>query len=58
MLISQKEWEEVSEGTYRGEVEFGAPMKNHTSLAIGGPADLLLNPADPMSLKNVMLMLR
>lgn len=58
MLSSQKEWEEALEGRYRGNVEFGVPMKKHTSLAIGGPADVMLSPADPMSLKNVMLLLR
>ena len=33
-------------------------MKNHTSLAIGGPADVLVSPADPMSVKNIALVSR
>ncbi|PKL52347.1 MAG: UDP-N-acetylenolpyruvoylglucosamine reductase [Nitrospira bacterium HGW-Nitrospira-1] len=58
MLISRREWEDALGGIYRGDAEFGAPMKNHTSLAVGGPADVLLSPADPVSLKNVMLLLQ
>jgi len=58
MLISRKEWEAAFSGVYRGDVEFGAPMKNHTSLGIGGPADVLASPADPMSLKNIALVSR
>ena len=58
MLISQKEWEDDFKGIFSGDVEFCIPMKNHTSLAIGGPADLMVSPADPMSLKNIVLMLR
>ena len=56
MLISQKEWEDVFKGTYHGDAEFSMPMKNYTSLAIGGPADVLVSPEDPMSLKNIVLM--
>jgi UDP-N-acetylmuramate dehydrogenase len=55
MLFDRKAWEETFEGSYRGDVEFGAMMKNHTSLAIGGPADVLVSPADPMSAKNIAL---
>ncbi len=58
MLISQKDWEDGFKGTFNGEVGFLIPMKNHTSLAIGGPADVMVSPADPMSLKNIVLMLR
>lgn len=58
MLINQKEWEDAFKGIYRGDVEFARPMKNHTSLAIGGPADVLVSPADPVSLKNIVLMSR
>lgn len=56
MLISQKEWEDVFKGTYNGDVQFGMPMKNYTGLAIGGPADVLVSPDDPMSVKNIVLM--
>lgn len=58
MLFDRKAWEEALTGQYRGDVEFGALMKNHTSLAIGGPADLLVSPADPMSAKNIALVSR
>ncbi len=58
MLISQKEWEDAFKGTFNGDVEFCMPMKNYTSLGIGGPADVIISPADPMSLKNIVLMLR
>jgi len=58
MLISRKEWEDAFKGTFSGGVEFCVPMKNHTSLGIGGPADVMVSPADPMSLKNIVLMLR
>jgi len=58
MLISRKEWEDAFKGTFSGDVEFCMPMKNHTSLAIGGPADVMVSPSDPMSLKNIVLMLR
>jgi UDP-N-acetylmuramate dehydrogenase len=30
----------------RGDVKFGAPLKNYTSFRIGGPADVLAMPAD------------
>ena len=58
MLISRKEWEDIFDGAYKGDTEFGMPMKNHTSLAIGGPADVVVSPADPMSLKNIVLLAR
>lgn len=58
MLISQKEWEDAFKGTFNGEVEFRVPMKDHTSLGIGGPADVIVSPSDPMSLKNIVLMLK
>lgn len=58
MLISQKEWEEAFKGIFNGEAEFCVPMKDHTSLGIGGPADVVVSPADPMSLKNIVLMLK
>ena len=58
MLISQKEWEDAFKGTFSGDVRFCTAMKDHTSLAIGGPADVLVSPADPMSVKNIALALR
>jgi UDP-N-acetylmuramate dehydrogenase len=58
MLLDHKAWEETFKGLYRGDVEFGALMKDHTSLGIGGPADVLVGPADPMSVKNIALVSR
>jgi len=58
MLFDRKAWEETFKGLFHGDVEFGALMKNHTSLAIGGPADIMVNPADPMSVKNIAVVSR
>jgi len=57
MLVSQAAWEEAFTGYYKGEVEFNAPMKNHTNLGIGGPADVVVSPEDPVSLKNIVMLL-
>ncbi|MBI5848696.1 MAG: UDP-N-acetylmuramate dehydrogenase [Nitrospirae bacterium] len=57
MLISQTEWNKTFSGYYQGEVAFNASMKEHTSLAIGGPADVVVSPADPVSLKNIVMLL-
>jgi UDP-N-acetylmuramate dehydrogenase len=32
-------------------------MKNYTSLAIGGPADVVVGPEDPVSIKNIIMLL-
>jgi len=58
MLVDRNYWEETFKGKYRGDVEFGAPMKDHTSLAIGGPADILVSPSDPLSVKNIAMVSR
>ena len=57
MLVSQAAWEEALSGYYKGEVEFNALMKNHTNLGIGGPADVVVSPEDPVSLKNIVMLL-
>lgn len=57
MLISQAEWEKTFNGYYQGDVAFNASMKEHTSLAIGGPADIVVSPADPVSMKNIVMLL-
>ena len=57
MLISQAEWEKSFGGYYRGDVAFNASMKEHTSLALGGPADVVVSPEDPVSLKNIVMLL-
>lgn len=57
MLISQAEWEKTCKGYYQGEALFNASMKEHTNLAIGGPADVVVSPDDPVSLKNIVTLL-
>ncbi|MBI5076160.1 MAG: UDP-N-acetylmuramate dehydrogenase [Nitrospirae bacterium] len=57
MVISQAEWEKNFNGYFQGDVAFGASMKEHTSLAIGGPADVIVSPADPVSMKNIVVLL-
>jgi UDP-N-acetylmuramate dehydrogenase len=57
MLVSQAAWEEAFTGYYKGAVEFNALMKNHTNLGIGGPADVVVSPEDPVSLKNIVMLL-
>lgn len=57
MPMGEKEWKEAFEGIYHGETVFGASMKNYTSLAIGGPADVLVIPEDPLSIKNLLVVL-
>ena len=47
-----------SEGLFEGEVKFREPMRNHTSLRIGGPADIFAMPQDLSSLKNMHINLR
>ncbi len=42
-----------SEGLVEGEVRFMEPMRNHTSLRIGGPADIFVVPQTILSLINV-----
>jgi len=41
--------------SFRGEVRLYEPMSAHTSLKIGGPADLMVFPEDPMSLQNLLV---
>ena len=47
-----------SEGLFEDEVRFMEPMKNHTSLKIGGPADIFAMPQDLSSLKNMHINLK
>ncbi len=47
-----------SEGLFEGKVKFKEPMRNHTSLKIGGPADIFAMPQDLSSLKNMHINLR
>ncbi len=57
-LLSQKEWQDIFKDTYQGDVKFDIPMKDYTSVSIGGSADLLLVPDDPLSLRNLVVVLK
>lgn len=52
-MKDQKLKEIFSEGLFGGEVKFMEPMSNHTSLKIGGPADIFAIPHDLLSLINM-----
>lgn len=41
--------------SFRGEVRLDEPMSAHTYLKIGGPADLMAFPEDPMSLQSLLV---
>ncbi len=58
MLLKEKTWRETFEGGFQGEVVFTVPMKRYTSLSIGGEADVLAAPGDPLSLRNVVAVLK
>ena len=49
---------ETLEGLREGEMKLGEPMKNHTSLRIGGPADIFALPRDLDSLRRIHTHLR
>ena len=42
-----------SEGLIEGKISFMEPMSKHTSLRIGGPADVFVMPQNLLSLKNM-----
>jgi UDP-N-acetylmuramate dehydrogenase len=58
MELNRENWEASLQEYYRGDSRFGEPMKNHTSLAIGGTADVLTSPEDPLSFRNLMVVLK
>ena len=47
-----------SEISFEGEMRFVEPMMKHTSLRIGGPADVFAIPQDIPSLKNMLIILK
>jgi UDP-N-acetylmuramate dehydrogenase len=57
-MLSEKEWQELLQDQFKGSLKCNVPMKNHTRLAIGGPADALAVPDDPISLKNLIVILK
>ncbi len=57
--IDKNLWQEIiSPGSFSGEVLFGETMKKHTSLKIGGPADIFAFPQEVISLKNMLTTLK
>jgi UDP-N-acetylmuramate dehydrogenase len=58
-IIDEHLWHEiVSPDAFSGEVRFMEPMKNYTSLRMGGPADIFASPEDVVSLKNMLSALK
>ncbi len=50
----KEEWRDIFSGeVFEGEVRFMEPMRNHTSLRIGGPADVFAIPRNLLSLRNM-----
>ncbi|MBA3060769.1 MAG: FAD-binding protein, partial [Nitrospirae bacterium] len=57
-IIDKQLWQEIiSPREARGEVKFMEPMKAHTYLQIGGPADIFACPRDTVSLENILAVL-
>ncbi|NWF51463.1 MAG: UDP-N-acetylmuramate dehydrogenase [Nitrospirae bacterium] len=55
----KEEWKVLFyEEFLRNEARFGESMSNHTSLRIGGPADIFLIPEDISSLKKILNILK
>lgn len=58
MRLSEKEWLDTFKGVFQGDVGFDIELKEHTGLSIGGPADVFLIPEDPLSIRNLMAVLK
>lgn len=58
MKSNETEWLDTFKGVYEGDVGFDIPMSEHTGLSIGGPADVFLIPGDPLSIRNLMVVLK
>jgi UDP-N-acetylmuramate dehydrogenase len=54
-LVDSKIKEIFDKVSFRGEVKFDEPMSAHTSLRIGGTAEIMAFPEDPVSLKNILI---
>jgi len=48
------DWRAEIESTVRGEVLRDAPLATRTAVRVGGPADLLVRPADPDALSTLL----
>ena len=44
-------------GSIRGEVLYNEPLSRHSSLKVGGPADIYITPADLADLQSVLIVL-
>ncbi|MGC2064082.1 MAG: UDP-N-acetylmuramate dehydrogenase [Thermodesulfovibrionales bacterium] len=58
MLINEQELKEALQGMYQGYIGFGISMKEHTTLGIGGRADVFMTPDDPLSMRNLISLFR
>ncbi|MEK6582412.1 MAG: UDP-N-acetylmuramate dehydrogenase [Nitrospirota bacterium] len=59
IIADEHLWQEIiSPDSFSGEVMFGEMMKRHTSLKIGGPADVFVFPQEVISLKNSIVALK
>jgi len=56
--INEKFEEVFSKIRFDGVVRFAEPMRKHSSLKIGGPADIFVMPKDPTSLKELLITLK
>jgi len=57
--LIKKEVKEIFEKLpFIGEVKFDEPMARHTSIGIGGPAEVMVFPEDVVSLKNLLITAR
>jgi UDP-N-acetylmuramate dehydrogenase len=57
-MKSQELKDIFTESLFEGEAKFMEPMSDHTSLRIGGPADVFAVPQDLSSLKNLLIILK
>ncbi len=51
-------WREEIERRVRGEIQRDAPLATRTAIRVGGPADLLVRPADPDALAELLRAVR
>src|SRR5512138_2586836 len=51
-------WRDEIERRVRGELVRDAPLATRTAVRVGGPADLLVKPADPGALADLLRLVR
>ncbi len=56
--LSDERLKDVLGGKSGGDILLNEPMKNHTTLRIGGPADIYVAPKEQLSLKGLLLALK